>query len=204
MQLFTQSLKGLEEEIASLKEQLRNATELNLELARTNVRLAELATSDDLTGLKNRRHAREAISVAFSLAKRHEQPLSAALVDVDQFKAYNDTFGHKSGDIVLCTIADLLQGVVRNHDMVSRHGGEEFLILLPATGPRGSRIIAERLRGVIAGHPWPLRPITASFGVATMTEAMQDANELVEQADRALYHSKRTGRDRVTHRQDIK
>jgi diguanylate cyclase (GGDEF)-like protein len=168
-------------------------------IADLNARLAELAATDGLTGLKNSRAFREALTSAGSFASRMDHPLSLILLDVDHFKSYNDTFGHLAGDDVLRTVGTLLRGQLRLHDLAARYGGEEFAVLLPATDDAAAQIVAERLREAIASHPWPLRPITASFGVATLAVGdPASPPDLVAWADRALYASKRAGRNRVT------
>jgi len=193
-----------------LADQLRHAKELNVELERrrreaeqANCLLAELATTDGLTGLRNVRHFRESLDDAFALAARHGQPLSLILLDVDHFKPYNDTFGHPAGDEVLCTLAGTPRRGLRSHDIAARYGGEEFVVLLPAAGARAALAVAERLRATIAAHPWPRRPVTASLGVATAAPDTPNPAALIEQADQALYQSKQRGRDRVTHHRDM-
>jgi diguanylate cyclase (GGDEF)-like protein len=121
------------------------------------------------------------------------------MIDVDQFKPYNDTFGHPAGDAALRTLAQILQNNARDHDVVARYGGEEFALILPGTDGRGARRVCERLRGRIADRHWPLRPVTASFGVASLTPATLNGAQLLDEADRALYMSKRHCRNCVTH-----
>jgi len=101
------------------------------------------------------------------------------MLDVDQFKTYNDAFGHPAGDDVLRGIADVLRSTTRAHDTVARHGGEEFTVLLPVTGPVVARSMAEWLRETIDQRDWPHRSITASFGVATMSLKTGKALDLV-------------------------
>jgi diguanylate cyclase (GGDEF)-like protein/PAS domain S-box-containing protein len=173
------------------------------DLRRQICRLVELVATDDLTGLKNRRHFCEALEAAFSFAVRQGSPFSIVMLDVDHFKAYNDAHGHFAGDEVLRGVAAILVSQVRTHDVVARHGGEEFAILLPATGVAAARVVAEQLRAAIAGHDWPLRPVRVSVGVATMTPTLLDAAELMKEADQALYQSKSHGRNRVTHHDEV-
>lgn len=169
------------------------------ELERKNLQLAELATIDGLTGLKNRRSFNEALPTACSLAVRCGYPLSLMMIDVDHFKTLNDTFGHPAGDSVLATLADILKGGTRDHDIVARYGGEEFAVLLPATTADAASLLAERLCSIIRNHSWLQRPMTVSAGVATTGTGLATGQELLEAADRALYHSKRSGRDQITH-----
>ena len=188
-----------EDELAVRLDIARRILETQAELERRNQRLEALATTDELTGLKNRRHFFDALESQFALASRQRSPLSLVILDVDQFKSFNDGFGHPAGDEVLRGVAEVLRAGCRSHDTAARYGGEEFVVLLPAAGPIVSRGMAERLRGAIAGRKWLHRDITASFGVATMTARTCRAGELVEQADRALYQSKHQGRNQVTH-----
>jgi diguanylate cyclase (GGDEF)-like protein len=169
------------------------------QLAHQNARLAELAATDELTGVKNRRRFREDLELLFSQADRLGLPLSVVLLDIDHFKPYNDTFGHPAGDQVLQQVGRMLRSSVRGHDVVARYGGEEFVVLLPATGVNEAVEVAERLRATIADHGWPHRPVTASFGVATSDDDTPDGAALVDRADRALYAAKETGRNRTSH-----
>jgi diguanylate cyclase (GGDEF)-like protein len=121
------------------------------------------------------------------------------MIDVDQFKAYNDTYGHPAGNDVLRELSNRLRSSVRNHDILARYGGEEFAVLLPDTNLEASRILGERLRVAIERNAWPLRPITISLGASTMTPRTPRAAVLIEQADRSLYQSKAEGRNRMTH-----
>ena len=172
-------------------------------LAIQNIRLAELATIDELTGVKNRRQFREDLVRHASLSLRNGLPLSLIMLDVDRFKSYNDTYGHPAGDVVLRTVASLLHAELREHDVVARYGGEEFVILLPSTEAEQASNVAERLRKTLADHAWPLRRVTASLGVTTaVPRNVDDATTLIDRADEALYRSKRSGRDRVTHSRD--
>jgi diguanylate cyclase (GGDEF)-like protein len=169
------------------------------QLARQNARLAELAATDELTGVKNRRRFREDLELLHSQASRQGFPLSVILLDIDHFKQYNDSFGHPAGDLVLQQVGATLRSSIRGHDVVARYGGEEFVVLLPTTAADGALEVAERLRTAIAGHDWPHRPVTASFGVATSGPDAPDAATLVDRADRALYLSKEAGRNTITH-----
>ena len=178
------------------------AAERVRELEAVNARLVELAATDELSGLWNRRHLRAALGSALADAARHGSPLSLVLLDLDGFKAFNDAHGHPAGDGVLHAVGETLRDHVRPGDVAARHGGEEFAVLMPGADAEGARACAERLRAAIAGRPWPLRPVSASFGVATLMPG-RPAVDLMEQADRALYRAKRLGRDRVAHHEDL-
>ena len=156
-------------ELVARLEIARRLLSMQEDLERKNAALRELATTDELTGLKNRRSFFEALESHFALAARQRSPLSLVMLDVDRFKTYNDAFGHPAGDDVLRGIADVLRSTTRAHDTVARHGGEEFTVLLPVTGPVVARGMAERLRETIEQRDWPHRSVTASFGVASMT-----------------------------------
>jgi len=193
--------------ILSMEEQLRaqadRLREMHAALEGHNARLTELATTDGLTGLANHRHFREALASALSPAARRGSPLSLVMLDVDRFKAYNDAFGHPAGDDVLRAVGALLHACARPGDVVARYGGEEFAALLPQAGEEAALAFVARLRQAIAGHAWPLAPITVSLGVATSAAETDDGACLIGLADRALYHAKRSGRDRVTHARDL-
>jgi len=190
-------------ELAARLEIARRILGMQEDLERKNARLTELVTVDALTGLKNRRHFREELDAASSLAVRNQHPLSLVMLDIDNFKQINDTFGHTAGDDVLCALAELLRTGGREYDVVARYGGEEFALLLPATDASGSLALAERLRQSIESHTWRGMRVTASFGIATATPAAPDTLALIEGADRALYHSKHRGRNRVTHEEEM-
>jgi diguanylate cyclase (GGDEF)-like protein len=169
------------------------------ELARQNAKLADLASVDELTRVKNRRRFQEDMDIFFSISVRKGTPLSLVMLDVDHFKQYNDTFGHPAGDEVLRAVAGLLREATREHDVAARYGGEEFVVLLPSTSADDAMVMAERLRDRIERVPWALRKVTASLGVATTAGDIPTGAALVEAADHALYRSKRAGRNRVTH-----
>lgn len=193
--------------ILAMQDQLRNhATELaklHAALERQNVMLEELAATDALTGLSNRRIFDESVVSAVAFAARHHHPLSLVMIDVDHFKSFNDNFGHPTGDEVLRSLAEVLKLGCRVHDVVARYGGEEFALILPATGGCASVAVCDRLRQTVASRRWSHRPVTASFGVATTGHPASDATRLIWEADKALYHSKARGRNRVTHFGDI-
>jgi diguanylate cyclase (GGDEF)-like protein len=162
----------------------------------------ELAASTDyLTGLANRRTIALAGERAFHSAQRHGQALSVAVIDVDYFKSVNDRFGHDSGDLALKHIAAMLEKAGRKTDLLGRHGGEEFVVLLDQADQEQSVAVAERLRsGVedaalkLEGHPITM---TVSIGLATFQGTDRSFNDLLRRADKALYAAKAKGRNRV-------
>lgn len=172
-------------------------------LVQANTQLEALATIDGLTGAKNRRAFDAQLEMEYRRSLRYSTPLSLMLLDVDKFKLFNDSFGHLAGDEVLKEVAQSLMQNVRVIDFVARYGGEEFVVLLPNTDAEGAMILADRLREKIAKTSWQQRDVTASFGVATLTEAIKEASELTGLADRALYVSKENGRNRCTHANDL-
>lgn len=186
-------------ELAAANAYILELEEMQWELMQSISRLVELAATDALTGLRNRRYFNESLETAYSLGQRHGLPLSMIMLDVDHFKQYNDAFGHCAGDDVLRVLATTLRESIREHDVAARYGGEEFAVLLMATDAEGAVRFSERLRETIASYLWPLRQVTISLGVATLEPTTRDPYDLVEAADQALYQSKLAGRNRVTH-----
>lgn len=187
------------ERLRRAEETIRRLEERERALLQANWQLRVEATTDDLTGLKNRRYFREAAEKLFAFSIRRGLPLSVVMVDLDRFKSYNDSHGHPAGDDLLRAVASILRQNIRREDDVARYGGEEFVLLLPDTDVHGALELSERLRLAVAHDRRPLQPVTASFGVATRTASTVGSPRLIEEADRALYHSKACGRNRVTH-----
>ncbi len=169
------------------------------ELEQANRELCNLATTDGLTGLKNHRAFQERLLSECETALRHETPLSLLLLDVDHFKQFNDTFGHPAGDAVLKQVARRLERTTRDCDFVARYGGEEFVVVLPQTDQAGALRAAERCRRAIENADWPLRPVTASIGITTLSLSCVGSDALIAAADRALYAAKSSGRNQVLH-----
>ena len=168
------------------------------ELEKTNAELESLASTDALTGLKNRRVLFEWLESQFAVSARYGSSLSVVLLDVDHFKSFNDQFGHLEGDGVLRDVARLLQVAQRDCDLVARYGGEEFVIVCSMTDGAGAAKLAERVRSAIEAFDWPHRRITASIGIASLSASTTNASHLLAMADDALYTSKAAGRNRVT------
>ncbi|WEA26528.1 diguanylate cyclase [Rhizobium binxianense] len=172
-------------------------------LTQLALKMKGLADTDALTGIANRRVFDEAISEEFARARRAESALSLLLIDVDHFKAYNDTYGHLEGDNCLRMIGEVLCSIAkRPSDLAARFGGEEFAILLPGTDRDGALRLAKMLRSTLHRRAIPHREssktiVTVSIGVAHMSDRFATSAELVEAADRALYAAKKHGRDRV-------
>ena len=180
-------------------EDARRKLQANQEsLLEANARLAALASQDGLTGLKNRRAFEERMVEELARIRRTGQPVSLLLLDIDHFKAFNDSFGHPRGDDVLRAVARLFSRAIRDSDVAVRFGGEEFAIILPNTGVEGAVQMGERLRLAIEEAPWSERGITVSVGAATAETHTVGLDALLEHADRALYRSKQAGRNRVT------
>ena len=172
-----------------------------LENARLHRIVERQALVDELTGLANRRQAERTLDAELTRAARFGTPVSVALVDLDGFKGVNDVYGHQAGDAVLRELASALIAGLRQFDVASRWGGEEFLLVLPGTDADGAARVAERLRAAIASRAVPtaggaVLHVTASFGVAAYPPA-GDREELVAAADGALYEAKRAGKNRV-------
>ncbi|HQT27541.1 MAG TPA: GGDEF domain-containing protein [Burkholderiales bacterium] len=159
---------------------------------------------DPLMGIYNRRYLERRLEEEFSKASRHGTKLSAMMLDVDHFKRVNDTHGHQAGDLVLCHIGKLVLAALRNSDVATRYGGEELVILAPNTSGQEAAIFAERMRQYVETHPLVLdsekgkREIkaTISIGIAELSSG-DDCNALISNADKALYHAKTKGRNRV-------
>ena len=156
---------------------------------------------DPLTGTYNRQTMLGDLNAERERAIRTEVPTAVALVDLDHFKAVNDTHGHQAGDLVLQSIAGILQSHVRPFDKVYRYGGEEFLICLPNADMTQCARVLERLRRVVEASPVPITetttlPVTASIGAAPMTKG-RSVEQIIEKADQALYAAKQGGRNRV-------
>ncbi len=170
---------------------------LSLDLPEDVEALQQLASTDPLTGVANRRGGERHIANEVSRAKREKRPLSCILIDIDRFKAVNDTYGHQAGDQLLRDISGLLRRTVRAYDILVRWGGEEFLLVLPGVGLELARILADRLRAAVeALDTHGIGPVTVSAGAAEFENDYEFASTL-RTADRRLYQAKASGRNRV-------
>ena len=203
-------LLQVQRELRALNDQLREQSQKIIEqqqkLEEANRQLHSLAIHDGLTKLKNHRAFKEKLDEELERTMRYGQPLSLVLLDVDSFKQYNDSFGHPAGDDVLVNLARLLAENSRGADFAARYGGEEFAVLLPNTNKQWALAMAERVRVAIENEAWPHRPVTASFGAATFDNSTHHndvGSALIKAADKALYYSKNSGRNCVTHSDDM-
>jgi diguanylate cyclase (GGDEF)-like protein len=183
-------------------EVLASHVAVSLANARMVKRLEEMATTDSLTGLFNKRALNEAGMQKLKSAGRFKKPLSLLVCDIDHFKRVNDTHGHDFGDLVIRGFGDVLKRTKRDTDVVGRFGGEEFVIVCEETDAEGAALLAERVRSELEATAFhtdggPLR-VTCSLGVATFPGAGADWETLFKASDEALYASKRLGRNRVT------
>jgi diguanylate cyclase (GGDEF)-like protein len=178
----------------------RDQLRATAEEARASAEIAhEQAMTDALTGLLNRYGLQRTLQREQAEARRYHRPLSCMLIDLDNFKTINDTYGHAAGDIALQQIAGILTKAVRGSDMVFRHGGEEFLVLLPETNLEGAAALAEKIRLAADGQLFGdghIFPITLSAGVASLTDH-ESGHDMIARADMALYNAKARGRNRV-------
>jgi len=176
---------------------------LQEELKEKNALLEKLSITDELTGIYNRRYFCEYMNMHMALAKRHNYQIGCIMIDVDLFKKVNDTFGHDVGDKVLKGIARLMKDKIREGEIIARFGGEEFIVGLCRVDTSGAMIAAERIRKAVEGANLsddannPLK-MTVSIGIALYPQqGVSNLDELIKAADDALYHAKRTGRNRV-------
>jgi diguanylate cyclase (GGDEF)-like protein len=173
----------------------------NAELEVANRRLMELASTDELTGLANRRAGLQRLQEHWDASSRHDHPLSCALIDVDHFKQLNDTYGHAVGDQVLVEVGAMFTKERRSTDVICRYGGEEFLLILPHETAEGATLAAARCRELIESHRMSIGAlslsVTVSIGVAQRTSATTNIEQLLRAADDALYTAKENGRNTV-------
>jgi diguanylate cyclase (GGDEF)-like protein len=172
-----------------------------IDAARMHESTTEMALTDVLTQLPNRRRLETDLGREMAAATRYGRPLSFVMLDVDHFKSYNDTLGHQAADVALQQLARVVAGELRGSDTAYRYGGEEFALILRETPLREAAVAAERVRAAVErafSSPGEPRPVTISMGVATMPDHAADIEQLIVAADHALYVSKEGGRNRVS------
>jgi diguanylate cyclase (GGDEF)-like protein len=171
--------------------------EMVVKLRKNRDELERLSVTDDLTNLYNRRRLMEELDAEVRRCQRLKHPFAVVMVDVDNFKSYNDDFGHMAGDQVLVRVAQLLKESVREVDSVARYGGEEFVVVMPEATEREAATLAERLRQGVAKEPFAHRSVTISLGVAQYPLNGETSEAMLAAADSALYDAKRAGRNSV-------
>ena len=196
-----QEVKGLKNLNRKFIEKLELQTQ-EIEKLRDELRkVKEEANVDALTGLRNRRSFERTLQEFYRDYKKFGYPFSLIMMDIDNFKQVNDTYGHLVGDRVLKEIGNILRNYLRAKDVPARTGGEEFAIILPGVTKKEAIMVAERLRRVISRHKVKVDStdlsVTASFGVSEITDDVEEPEDLLREADKNLYQAKRTGKDKV-------
>jgi len=194
---IAEQLPDLLSDLANIREAGKRLTELVATLEQEVAHARTLASVDPLTGIPNRRAFFERGGHLFA----DVDPVSLILLDIDRFKHINDHYGHLVGDEVLAAVVERFQRAVRDHDMLARLAGDEFVLLLPGATYDVAMAVAARLRQKVTNEPvrtsGGLVSVTVSLGVAERGEATPELKDLVEAADVAMYNAKRTGRNRV-------
>ncbi len=194
------TLDKLSKRDISYLEQLTRQSAITINRANTYSKVLQYATLDALTNLNNRRQFEVRLKQEIATTKRQKNPLCAMMVDIDFFKKVNDTYGHASGDAVLRTVASIIKEHLRESDIPSRYGGEEFAVLLPYTHIEEAKIVGERLRKAVEMTPIPIDKkninVTISMGLAEFSP-QETGDDLFKRADSALYEAKESGRNRV-------
>lgn len=194
------TLEKLSKRDISYLEQLTRQSAITINRANTYSKVLQYATLDALTNLNNRRQFEVRLKQEIATTKRQKNPLCAMMIDIDFFKKVNDTYGHASGDAVLRTVASIIKEHLRESDIPSRYGGEEFAVLLPYTHIEEAKIVGERLRKAVETTPIPIDKkninVTISMGLAEFSP-QETGEDLFKRADSALYEAKESGRNRV-------
>jgi diguanylate cyclase (GGDEF)-like protein len=195
LETTTKISEALQEQNKALREEVRLRKQ-------AQARLEDLSRLDPLTGIYNRRYFFELAEREFTRSRRYARQVSVIMIDLDYFKAINDTHGHAVGDQVLTEIAQRIEECVRKVDIACRYGGEEFLVLLPETGLAEASVLAQRIWNTLTSHPTSTKkltiPVQASIGVAcTGEDTSISLDELIDEADKALYRAKDLGRNRI-------
>ncbi|MBI9014820.1 MAG: diguanylate cyclase [Clostridiales bacterium] len=189
------------EMVENLQTTMASKNELITEIEKRTVaeeKLKSLTITDELTKINNRRAANQFLHQTIERAERYDEKLSVIILDIDHFKKVNNSHGHDYGDTVLITLSSILSDCIRTCDMVARIGGEEFLIILPQISKESAYQVAERIRNTVSEYNFTkLDQLTVSMGVAEF-DSTDDFDTLLKRADDGLYHSKNTGRNKVT------
>ncbi|MBY4677531.1 putative bifunctional diguanylate cyclase/phosphodiesterase [Marinobacterium arenosum] len=188
----------LEDRNTRMQKMLTELESSKEQVTQQNRQLHQLATRDPLTDCFNRRSLFDCFNAEFERARTHNRPLSCLMLDIDHFKNINDSYGHSVGDEVIKMVASILHHSVRENDVVGRYGGEEFCVLLPGMDIRQALQVAERCRESIQHQEVLEVKATASFGVSSLSAGPENPEQMVDWADKALYVSKESGRNRVT------
>ena len=192
--------------LSAIREQqylLNTLSRQNQELGTLNKKFRELAIRDGLTGLFNHRHGEDCLADEVDRARKFNRNLSLLFIDLDNFKFFNDKHGHLAGDEVLHSLGKLMSGATRDSDTLARWGGEEFIIIAPETNEQQACQLAETIRKLVAEYAFPhadqqpLGHVSLSIGVATMSDGIANAEQLLKLADKAVYRAKESGRDRT-------
>ncbi len=194
---LTEHLRKREEDIHFLSMKYKDAQSTKENLRKELMTTRMKVSTDGLTGLYNQVYFKHRLAVEFSLANLNDTPLSVVFIDLDDFKKYNDTYGHQAGDAALATYARLIKDGARSTDVVARYGGEEFTILLPKTGLEEVLKIVERIRTSVRAEKSFKRSLTFSAGVSTHPFHGHSDEELLRIADIALYHAKEHGKNQT-------
>jgi diguanylate cyclase (GGDEF)-like protein len=193
-----------EQLVMELKQEKSKVEILARDLKGANDKLREMAFEDGLTGLFNHRYFQDHLEREVSRVNRYSHLLSLIMIDIDHFKKFNDTHGHQQGDTVLRAVADVLNDSIRKPDIAARYGGEEFMIILPETGLKGTLVLAERIRQFIEELEIKIDnqvlKVTISLGITSYdpSNGRKEKAEIIESADKALYNSKNTGRNKLS------
>ena len=192
--------------LSAIREQqylLNTLSRQNEELGTLNKKFRELAIRDGLTGLFNHRHGEDRLADEVDRARKFNRNRSLLFIDLDNFKFFNDKHGHLAGDEVLHSLGKLMSGATRDSDTLARWGGEEFIIIAPETNEQQACQLAETIRKLVAESAFPhadqqpLGHVSLSIGVATMSDGIANAEQLLKLADKAVYRAKESGRDRT-------
>lgn len=201
---------GTQQDMTLIKQQEQIILEQNRQFKISLDKLKEVTEKDELTSLKNRRYFNKKLKYFVKSAVRYDSPISLVILDIDNFKLYNDSYGHPAGDRVLGSIGHILRENGRDTDIACRIGGEEFAVILTNTDKRLSKKACERFKQSFHEYKWPNEPVTASFGIASMHIKVEgDTSDglwenLYKHADLALYFSKDKGRNTYHHYDDIR